>query len=262
MHISSGSKLCWSCSGILSGYRTTWTKRFNCSALLNLDGLCGSEEAIKYPLAKKVFQVDGRWVHPLFTNGQTRGELKGRISCQRPHLAIDYPCGKLPGDACPQPTWGNWGSCGWDLAGGRAPWRNICINSRWMMRASSEKLAEAHRQKPITVISVLGEREMRYSVLLFGSEEAHTEQFGENWMIPMIKEKKGREALSDPQVCVVTQSSPWCPWQDVESDVNLKNKKWRKQEIWKKKTVGHGEGKEPKWLRGHQTSLNAKWKDQ
>lgn len=84
------------------GYRITWAKRVNCAALLSFDGLQGFEAAVKPPLANKGFQVDGRALRPSFTEGQTRGELKGRISCQRPHLAADIPCGKPPGDACPQ----------------------------------------------------------------------------------------------------------------------------------------------------------------
>lgn len=102
LHISSGSKLCCSCSGILTCDRTTQIKRFNCAALLNFDGLCGFEEAVKHPSANKVFQADRRWMHPLFTNRQRRGELKGRNSCQRTHPATDMPCGKFL-NICLQP---------------------------------------------------------------------------------------------------------------------------------------------------------------
>lgn len=186
-----------------------------------------------------------------FVYQQTRGELKGRISCRRPHLTTEISFQEMP---VPSPHGATEVHVAETLLAAELPQEIFASihDELWEHRVCS--WAEAHRQKLITVTSILGEREMRYSALWSRSEEAHTEQFGEDLMIPMIKKRKGREAISDPQVCVVSQSSPWCLWQDDGSDVNLKNKKWRKQEIWKIKTVGHGEGKEPKRLRGHQTS--------
>lgn len=93
--------------------------------------------------------MDGRWVYPLFTNGQTRGELEGKIPCQRLHLATDLQ-GKLS-----QPTWSNWDSYCWDLVSTGDPWRNICINSQlstetngeWAMRTWVCSWPEARGQK-------------------------------------------------------------------------------------------------------------------
>lgn len=77
----------------------------------------------------------------------------------------------------------------------------------WFPWPRETVLKQTHSIPLITVVSALGRKEMKYSVLWSWSEG-----FGALWRKLGTKEE-GREALSDPQMCIVSQNLSWYLWQ-------------------------------------------------
>lgn len=93
----------------------------------------------------------------------------------------------------------------------------LCL---WFPWPRETVLKQTHWMPLITVVSALEGKKMRNSVL----SQKDLEHFGGNSIVP----RKGKEALSDPQVCIVSQNLAWCLWQVGGNEVHLMRKTLKK----------------------------------